>query len=349
MEIDMLKHNIIIVIGMVIVAGNAKSEQIPNKEQLISFYEKSINAPIKAVYTVDSNQTVEGMEWPANVISHFTMYRDELRKSVDGFGRITLKKTNEVVDETNMRRILDKRSIMVMSSTHQPLFVYLDSEKERKKGENAFYATLGGGIIIEGFMIGLENQRISEYLRTCPNLIMRDKTEDIEGNPTYAIEGQGNQGKIILWLDPVKGYRPRKVELYKTSESLYYGQPLASYHSERPELKDKIIKDYKAVCDSINIEDVNGTYFITSGRMAEIQIFTDGSKYVLASNFNISDINLSPDFEVSKPFEIKAPDGTQVNDADFPGGKFEVRHGKIVSAGNSFEQIDKTIDELKRQ
>jgi hypothetical protein len=338
----------IIAIGMVIIINNAKSEQIPGKEQIISFYENSLSMPIKAVYTIDSNQNVEGMEWPANVTYHFTMYRDGLRKSVDGFERITLKKTNEVIEETNMMRILDKRSIMVMTSTHQPLLVYVDSEKERKKGEKAFYAALGGGMITEGFMIGLENQRIPEYLRTCSNLTMRDKIEDIEGNPTYVIEGQGNQGKIILWLDPAKGHRPRRVELYKTSESIYYGQPLASYHSERPELKDKKIKDYKAVCDSINIDDINGTYFITSGRMSETRIFTDDSKFTLISNFHISNINLNPDFDVIKPFDLKVPDGTPLSDGDFPGGHFEVQKGKIVSAGASFDEIDKTIDQIKK-
>ena len=345
----MPKTNTIISFILILTANAAIGDPIPSKEELISLYEKSIDMPDKAVYTIDSNQNVEGMEWPANVTYHFTMYQDGLQKSVNGFERITLKKTSEVIEETNMMSILNKRSIMAISSTHRPVFVYVNSEKDRKKGENAFYAALGGGIITEGFMIGLENQRISEYLRTCSNLTMRDKVEDIEGNPTYVIEGQGNQGKIILWLDPAKRYLPRRVELYKTSESVYYGQPLASYHSERPELKDKRIKDYKAISDSINIDDINGIYFITSGRMSESQIFTDGSKFILTSNFNISDISLMPNFDALKPFDIKVPDGTPVSNGDFPGGKFEVRQGKIVSAGTSFEQIDKTIDGLKQQ
>jgi len=99
----------------------------------------------------------------------------------------------------------------------------------------------------------------------------------------------------------------------------------------------------------VKIEDVNGVFMITGGKMTYTELFDDGHKASLVCVFRFFDIDLNPNFDVLKPFDLKVPDGTPVNDADFPGGSFEVRQGKIVSGGKSFEEIDRAIDGMKEQ
>jgi hypothetical protein len=352
----MLKRtSIIIGFFISLIIEVASIAQIPAKEELLSLYEKSIGMPNKGVYTVDTTQNVEGMEWPADITTHFTIFLDGERRATSGFERAKLKKTGEIADETNITRILDKRSIMVMNRENEKPFVWVDRDNDRKKAEKVFFGTMGAGMINEGILLGTENEvedgnkRLPDYLRECANLKVRENEENIDGHPTYVFEGQSSQGKFVIWLDPNADFHPRRIELHKIGDNSLYGKPLSSYRSGRPELAGKQLKEYSVVYDSMKIIDINGLYMITEGRMVESKLFTDDSKFIITSNFKISGIDLNPDFNALKPFEVKVPDGTPVSDGDFPGGRFEVRQGKIVSAGTAFEEIDKQIDQLKQQ
>jgi len=330
----------------VVVVASAATGRLPTKEDLISLYEKSLGLPDRASFTAESNiNVIEGMEERPNIFRHFTFCRDGMRRATNGFERITLK-SGQVAEVTNTTRILDKRSVLVTSRNNQPVLVYVDSEKERKKGENACIGSLGAGAITYGLQPGDDNT-LPNLLRANSILKVRDNTEEVDGHLTYVLEAQGKYGKIMLWLDPNAGYNPRRVTVYKSGEDLLYGKPLSSVRSNKPEVAGKQLKDYSVVVDSVKIEDINGVFIMTAGNMTVTQIYTDGYRITSACDFRFSNINLNPDFNALKAFEINVPDGTPVTDVDFPGGSFEVRQGKIVSAGTSFEQIDKAIEGLK--
>jgi len=328
-------------------AVSARAE-VPGKDELISLYAKSLDLVQKATFTSESN-TME-IEPRAgerqNEFTRFTFYRDGERLASTGFQRITLE-SGQIKEINNPTWIIDKRAMLVLSKPDARESVHVLPAKDMSMAKAKVGAGLVAGQMTRGVLHGMTVDLTAILRAPDANVTVRREMEEVDGHQTYVLEYQGKEGRIIFWLDPNAAYHPRRLTVHKSGDDLFEGVPLTTFRFQIPGLEGKKLKEVTEVFDSLKIENVNGVFMITGGKMTYTELFDDGHKTSVVCVFRFFDIDLNPNFDVSKPFDLKVPDGTPVNDADFPGGSFEVRQGKIVSAGTPFEQIDKAIDGIK--
>jgi hypothetical protein len=328
-------------------AVSARAE-VPGKDELISLYAKSLDLVQKVTFTSESNTIViePRVGKRQNEFVHVTFSRDGERLASTGFQRI-ISESGKMVALTNQTQIIDRRSMLVSSNPDGRASVYVQPDKDIAMAKLKIGAGLIAGQVTRGILQGMTSDLPPILRASDANVTVRREMEDIDGHQTYVLEYQGKEGSIIFWLDPNAAYHPRRLTVQKSGDDLFEGEPLTTFRFRKPHLYEKKLKEVTDVFDSVEIEDVNGVFMITGGKMSDTQLFADGNKLAVECVFRFFDIDLNPDFDVLKPFDLKVPDGTPVNDADFPGGSFEVRQGKIVSGGTSFEQIDKVIEGLK--
>jgi hypothetical protein len=324
----------------------------PNTNELIGMYEKSLSVLETSAYEIESNMKVEGVENPKApkfLKRKSILYRDGNRWASIAEDRYTFEDPQRPVEVSHYTGIVDNRYIRYESDGNEPAgAVYMDSDLE--SGRAKARATLGGGIIAEGYILGNGTARLPDILRNSSTLKIRDDRPEIDGYPTYVLESIGENGKIILWLDPESGFHARRIEVYKSGEDLLDRRAMSSIRSESNIAYNKQLEKYSVVVDSVKIEKIDGVFIMTEANMTETQTYSDGHEIHATCDFKRSKIDLNPDFDALRAFEIKVPDGTPVYDIDFEAANFVVLNGKIVHPDDpTFEEIDRTVEELKNK
>ena len=329
----------------------------PNANELIEMYEKSLSALDKSAYEVETKMVIEGMQNPKSpelLIRKSVVYRDADRWVTITEDQYVFENAQKPVEIFHFAQILGKRHVFYLSEGNEPVdMVYVDSDLEIGKAKAR--AALGGGIIAEGYVLGDDRIRLPDILRSSLTLEVRNDRPEIDGHLTYVLESQGQSGKIKLWLDPQSGFHPRRIEVHKSGKDLLDGRPVSSTRSRVNIVPNKQLEKYSVVIDSVKIEEINGVFVMTGANTTETRTYSDGYEVRTSYDFKRSKIDLNPDFNALKPFEIKCPDGTPVSDQDFPVGRFMVLGGKIVPAEEpTFEEIDKRrkckiVEELKKE
>lgn len=328
-----------------IVASISVNASAITSSELIDYYELSTKLLSHASYEVQSIIAIEGAQEniePKKIERNSKIFRDGQRISDTCKDDIILndgRKKSEI-----HTCILDKKAVVFDEGGKTGVFVDSNLAAWRQLA----FAGLGGGVITEGYIFGDEDAKIFTILRESV-LQTRSEMENIDGHQVYVLDGKSKRGKITVWLDPNANYHPRRIEIHKSNDDLLNGRPIASMTSEGNITKNRQLKEYTVIVDTVKIEKIGDVNLFTGANVTEVRIYVDGNKITATYPFQIKNINLAPDFLSTKAFDINLPDGTPVNDNDFPGGRFEVRQGKIVSVGTPFEEIDKTIDKFKQQ
>ncbi len=330
----------------------------PNANELIEMYEKSLSVSDKSAYEVETKMVIE--EWKQNpnspelLIRKAAVYRDADRRATVIEDQYVFKNAQKPVEIFHHAQILGKRHVFYLSEGNEPVdTVYVDSDLET--GRAKARAALLGGVIAEGYVWGDGGVRLPDILRSSLTLEVRNDRPEIDGHLTYVLESQGQSGKIKLWLDPKCGFHPRRIEVHKSGKDLLNGRPVSSTRSRVNIVANKQLEKYSVVIDSFKIGEINGVLVMTGANTTETRTYSDGYEVRTIYDFKCSKIDLNPDFNALKPFEIKCPDGTPVSDQDFPVGRFMVLGGKIVPAEDpTFEEIDKRrkckiVEELKKE
>ena len=202
----------------------------------------------------------------------------------------------------------------------------------------------GGGPLL-GRIHGINHKGIAGLLGESNDLRLHDKQEILDGVSCYVLEGTTKYGKVTAWIAPEKGYNALKWVFECGRDNLFDDAPLSA---KWPELQSA-----KEVFECVEMEEVNdvNTVFVPKrARSTHTVKFANGTKLCSQSEYTVSDIRLNPDFESLGAFKIDLPDGTRVFVEECPGVRYIWQGGEIVPADDpTFEEIDKTIDELKKQ
>ena len=324
----------------------------PNANELIAMYERSLSVLDKSTYEIETQMAIEGIqdyEGPKSIIRKSIVYRDGDRWAVIAEDQFIFEDSQRPTEIFYYNQIIDKRSITYRSDGNKPVrAVYVDSDL--KTGKAKARAAWGGGIISEGYILGNDPLWLPDILRSSLTLEVRNEKPEIDGYPTYVLESRGENGKIILWLDPNSGFHPRRIEEQKSGEDLLNGQPVSSIRSEGNIVSNKQLEKYSLVIDSVKIEQIDAVFVMTGANITETRTYSDGHEIRASYDFKRSKVDLNPDFNALKAFKIKVPDGTPVYDQDFPAGRFRILGNKMVPAEDpTFEEIDKMVDEIKKQ
>jgi len=325
----------------------------PNANEIIEMYEKSLSVLDKSAYDIETKMVIEGLQNPESpevIIRKSFVCRDADRWSTVIEDQYVFENAQKPSEIHHITVILDKHSIIYSSEGDKPVStVIVDSNLEL--GRVKTRAALGGGIIAEGYILGDDGVRLPDILRSSLTLEVGNDRPEIDGHVTYVLESQGKNGKIKLWLDPNSGFHPRRIEVKKSGKDLLNGLPVSSTRSWANIVPNKQLERYSVVIDSFKIEDINDVFVMTGANTIETKTYTDGYKVRVSYDFIRSKINLNPDFDALRAFEIKVPDGTRVYVTEYPGIRYVCQNGQIVPNVDkpSFEEIDKMIKELKKE
>ena len=342
----MLRNNLSYWIILIVANITVDSFAVTTSEML-NYYEASTKLLSRSSYEVQSTIAIEGIQdnIETNVKRSTKVFRDGHRISVTGKDDVMLnngQRTSQI-----FTCILDSKAIVIQSTEQKsiPDLAFVDSNLSAWRQYSL--AGLGGGVITEGFIFGDDDSRLFTILRE-NELQIRSNMENIDGYKVYVLDSTGKRGKFTVWLDPNANYLPRRIESHKSSSDLLNGRLVSSITSEGNIIQNKQLKEYNVIVDAVKIDKIGDVNLITAANVTEVRTYVDGYKITATYPFQIQNINLEPDFLSTKAFDVNLPDGTPIRNNDFPGGRFEVHQGKIVSAGTAFEEIDKQIDQLKQ-
>jgi hypothetical protein len=195
--------------------------------------------------------------------------------------------------------------------------------------------TYGGNIL--GRMGGNGHMNIAILLMSANDLVIRPDIQSVNGLQCYVLEGTTRYGKATAWVASDKGYSPAKWIIKKSDGDL---------------LGDKVTTGSRIMDFEVIEFEQRGTAFIPKrAKVTDSTQLPDGAKTITLISYEISEIQLNPDFATLGAFKVNLPEGVRVFSKESPGIKFVWQNSKVVPDANSviFGEIDKTIDQIKQQ
>jgi hypothetical protein len=158
--------------------------------------------------------------------------------------------------------------------------------------------------------------------------------EPIDDHSVRRVTSHGIHGTYSVWLDPADRNAPRRITIRKSSNSLYYGDPLASYpisadpgdrHPHEP------IHEYVLEVDKVALAPASGSDIraISGFEVRETLRYKSGSSFVIRNVVNLSNIRFGCSEANLKPVMV-VPNGTAVAMRDAPSIDAEWRDGSVV-------------------
>lgn len=327
---------VLIVLSSVCVFGQAKD---PNAAEVLRRYKESLSWIQSVSMKIDIEIDVDANhpnKWFCPYERHFIFRRDHDR--TEWIGQKLLFDEQGNVDPLNsqvIKEIMTGELYVSLYSSLKGPPRGVEISRDYKKRQKQLLDDPEHGAPLFGEMYG-GNQLLGESA----NLHLRNKQEDINGVACYVLEWTTEHGKVIAWIAPEKGYSALKWSIYKRKDRgdlLYDEEPMSS-------------DSWLAVFDSVQVQEVNGVFVTTGGHCTET-VNADGRTHVFRHEYKVSEVEINPDFEALGAFKVDLPNGTRVFVTEFPGIRQIWQNGKIVPDVDAptFEEIDKMVDELKKE
>lgn len=181
---------------------------------------------------------------------------------------------------------------------------------------------------------------IADLLESDAKISIRPDMEQVRESSCYVLEATTKFGHITAWIAPDKAYNALKWKVEKGPND-FVGDNLAG----------SIVEKGTYEFELFDFQEINGIFIPkTASFTTGVKISGDG-KNAGRYTYNISNVFLNPDFKTLKAFEPNVPEGTRVHSIESPGIKYIWKGGKAVPDvdGQTFEEIDKQIDQMKQQ
>jgi hypothetical protein len=187
-----------------------------------------------------------------------------------------------------------------------------------------------------GRIYGNDFKSVSDLLAESPDLTTHQET--LDGVPCYVLQGTSKYGKVIAWVAPQMGYSALKWSIEKRKGI------------DRLDDKFSPMDSWLVVFDSVKFQEINGWFVPTTGVfvLAEVPNKEMG-EITIREEYTVSEIQLNPAFDLMGAFKIELPNGTRVFVDGAQGIRYKWKDGLVIADvdGPTFEEIDKTINQLK--
>ena len=208
------------------------------------------------------------------------------------------------------------------------------SENPKERLQELLDSDSYGGHVL-GRMGGNGHLNVAEFLISANNLTVRPDMQSVNGLQCYILEGTTRYGKAVVWIAPDKGYCPVKWTIQKGPRDLLGDKPIGVNR----------ITDFEV----IEFEQQGKSFIPKRAKSNDTVSMPDGTKDAGLVLYEISEIQLNPDFALQRAFKVNLPEGTRV--VGKSGIKLIWKNNKIVADVNQrpFDEIDKTIEQFKQQ
>jgi len=310
--------------------------------EILENFKKSLTWADSLSIKVDVNITPKGIPGKGPYKLNFILYRKY--NLLQWEGNIAATDCNGKTDPDNnhlIRKIINEREYFdaIGKPGLSPIGALITTDFNGIKEDLLDSDEFGGPLFAK--IYGTNHKNIPDLLSDCNDIHLRQNQEDFNGTSCYILEGTTKYGKVTAWVAPDKGYTALKWRIEKTGDDLVNDVPISRNElilwdaqfecKELQQVGDSIIP--KIAIFDINIKEKNGN---------------NRSLHVV---YILSDIQLNPDFNALGAFKIDLSEGAKVTVPESPGIKYIWKGGKIEPFvdGPTFEEIDKTIDQIKKQ
>jgi hypothetical protein len=343
-DISMNNKFCLFVAVIFIVLGGISSfaqENKPNAAEVLQHYKESLSylqsVSMKVVVKTSQDEAV-GADVNSTIMRefHFDYRRDG--KRCEWIGESLIVDSNGIVNREGsniIKRIFTgEEHVEVIGPLDGPPWaasIQKGSYDDELK-VNCEDPTLTGPL--NGSIYGSNHKSIAELLNDSENLHLRQEMENIGGIPCYVLEATTKYGKVTAWVAPDRGYNALKWVMEKLSSSA-------------PETESWI---WIATLDSVDVQKIDDIFVPVAGHFTHKSRKSDGRVITSHFKYERSEIELHPDFKAIGAFVPDIPDGTKVHVEEAPGIRYVWKGGKITPVDDpTFEEIDKTVDELKKE
>ena len=205
--------------------------------------------------------------------------------------------------------------------SNRPPRASLFRSSRRDKAFQDYSETASHGGPLKGKIDGSNYQSIYELLKGAADLKLHDQVTKIIGYDTYLIEADTKYGIVKAWISPDLDYNCLRWEIIKAQNQFY---------RDGTTTNDRFTKRTD-VFIAEKVKQIDGIYVVTQ---AKLDNKVENGEKVLSNStyhFNLKNIDLSPDYEALRAFEIQLPEGTVVRDEDNPEVRYQWIGGQLVT------------------
>ncbi len=309
-----------------LTATSGQSKYTPDAAELLRRYRQSLSwqefVAMKVV--IQSSGEIDGQRIPSISERTFIFRRDHNRAEwlgkkleMDESGKVDLDNCHVI------KTIMDGNAFARLTSglDRPPIGAFINRDKE-------FYSRFFNRLIrhpmnggpLWGRMVGNNQKNVADLLIESASVNLHEKRENINGSVCYVVEATTRYGKVTAWIAPEKGYNALKWSIQKEPGDLFNDGPV-------------IVSSWLAEFVADDLQKVGDFWVTKAGCMTfsigyndEYPVKTRITKY----KYQLSDIQIDPDFEALEAFKIDFPDGTPVKIEQAPGVRYVWQDGKPV-------------------
>ncbi len=339
-ELNMTRRLKLVVITAVfgaVLYGNTapgQSEMSPDAATIIEQYRQSLLWLDSVTMQIDINGTPKGYPdkgpYGVTLLFHHDHDRAEWR------GRIFTLNGNPGpgVDHTINEIFTQQRYISFGNPVGERLRGALVSNdlNEKRKG---FFEDPGSGSPLWGRIFGNNHKSVADLLEESGDLVMQEESRD--NMPCLVLQGTTKYGRTTAWIASEKGYSALKWSIEKKGDDLFDERPIEA-------------ESWIATFEAVEFQQIEDFFVPIAGVFTLNQSYPDGKKFSARKEYTASHIQLNPDFDSMEAFKVDLPNGLRIYSEQAPGIRYKWQDGNVVPDidRRSFEEIDKTIETLKK-
>jgi len=316
----------------------------PNAAEVLRRYKQSLSwqESVSMKVLIESSAENDGQRIPGITERNFTFRRDHER--AEWLGKQLAKDDNNVVDLDKchvIKTIMNGDAFARLTSglDRPPIGAFINRDKEFYSSQLTKmlrHPTTGGPLW--GRIWGSNQKNIADLLLESANVELHKELANINGVSCYVVKAITRYGKVTAWIAPEKGYNALRWSIQKEPGDLFNDGPV-------------IVNFWIAEFVADDLQKV-GDFWVTNVGCLTLRIEEDATKTnTTRYKYNVSDIQIDPNFEDLGAFKLDFPEGTRVQIEEAPGIRYIWQNGKIVPAVDAptFEEIDKMVGELKKE
>jgi hypothetical protein len=207
-------------------------------------------------------------------------------------------------------------------------------QTDYKETQNLMLDDPDQGCALWGRIYGNNGMDIYHLIEQSKNVKYGKSNFSIDGMECYEIEGTSKYGNVKIIFSPERGYFPLKWEITKKSGDYFDDKLLSGKH-------------WKVTFQVEEVKNVGGFCIPLKGRMQHDIVSKNGQIYSDFYDYELSDIQISPDFEAINAFKFDLPSNVPVTLETAPGIIYNFSNGKLMTDVNQ-DFVDMLNDATKQ-
>jgi hypothetical protein len=189
------------------------------------------------------------------------------------------------------------------------------------------------GPLARGYLFGDDNDKtVWQEMKESPDLSVRPAMEKVDGIACNVIEADTSDGHFTLWVSTAQNDSAIKLVLTKGANDRFGEEPLSAVRAS-PQEGDQAVR-WLGTYTARKLDHIAQFYVPSQAEFDWTLVLKNKKSVTYTAAYVRTAIELNPDINKHKCFQLDVPDGTPVVDLDRQksGVRYEWKGGKIIAA-----------------